>query len=251
MNITPHILPLGPLDAAAVAVLFAAYFGIGWRIEAPVGRPSVSIIMARYRHEWMAQFVIRGHRIFDAAILQNLRDGTAFFASTCLLAIGGLLALVGNPAPLEMAAARLPRADAALASDPLVWQVKLLVPVVFLTSAFLRFVWANRLFGYFSVLIGSVPMPVEEGPAEPTPAARHRATQAARINVRAAVNFNRGLRAIYFALTALAWLLGPWALGGATAITLLLLYSREFRSLSRDILADDPPPLPPKFEQKG
>lgn len=236
------LVAMGLDDAAALAFLLAAWGGVGWRIEHPGKHPSVSVLMARYRHAWMAQMVDRDQRIFDAAILQNLRDGTAFFASTCLIAIGGILALVGNPAPLEEAAARIPRAPDEFASDALIWQVKLLIPVVLLTSGFLRFVWANRLFGYFSVLIGSVPNANGSGKADPE--AQHRATQAAWINVRAAVNFNRGLRAIYFALTSLAWLLGSVPLAAATMLTLALLYSREFRSVSRAVLIENPPPAP-------
>jgi uncharacterized membrane protein len=196
--------------------------------------------MARYRHAWMAELLGRDQRIFDAAILQNLRDGTAFFASTCLIAIGGVLALMGNPAPLERAAAALPRA----AADPLLWQAKLVPAVILLTSGFLRFVWANRLFGYFSVLIGAIPND------RALAIARHRATQAAHLNVRAALNFNRGLRAIYFALASLAWLLGPIPLALAPAATLAMLWSREFRSVSRDVLIADPPPEPPDLRKE-
>jgi uncharacterized membrane protein len=217
-----------------LTALVLAWAAIGWRIERPGRRPSVSVLMARYRHAWMVELLDREQRIFDAAILQNLRDGTAFFASTCLIAIGGVLALMGNPAPLVEVAAALPGAE----GGPLVWQIKLVPTLVLLTSGFLRFVWANRLFGYFSVLIGAIPND------RTAPDARHRATQAAWLNVRAALNFNRGLRAIYFALASLAWLLGPYALGLATLATLLMLWSREFRSTSRDILIADPPPPP-------
>lgn len=241
-DLTGLLRTMGFDDAMAISLLLVAWLAVGWRIEHPGSTPSVSVLMARYRHAWMAQMVNRDQRIFDAAILQNLRDGTAFFASTCLIGIGGLLALVGNPAPLEQAAARLPGEVGSLGGDALIWQMKLLVPVLLLSVAFLRFVWANRLFGYFSVIIGSVPNAGMDPSAEPE--ARHRATQAAWINVRAAVNFNRGLRAIYFALAGLAWLLGAIPLILATLITLATLYSREFRSVSRAVLIEDAPPVP-------
>jgi len=190
--------------------------------------------MSSYRHAWMRELVHREQRIFDAAILQNLRDATAFFASTSLLAVGGVLALAGNPTPLETISAQLPILDGQ-SMGPIIWQTKLLVVALFLTSAFLRFVWANRLFGYFSVLIGAVPNQSQDA------LAHHRAYQAAEISVRAAINFNRGLRAVYFALASLTWLLGPFPLILAVIATTLILWQREFTSVSRKVLADRPP----------
>lgn len=66
--------------------------------------------------------------------------------------------------------------------------------------------------------------------------AYHRATQAAEINVTGARSYNRGLRSVYFALAALGWLLGPWALILTTLITAATLVRREFASQSRDIV---------------
>jgi uncharacterized membrane protein len=236
---TGFSLPAGysALDPVALAMLVAAWLGTGWRIERARGRPSVSVLMARYRHQWLRELALREQRIFDAAILQNLRDGTAFFASTCLIAIGGVLALAGNPQPLLQVAAQLSQAGVT-APAPLVWQTRLLLVLLLLTSAFLRFVWSNRLFGYFSVLIGAVPARHDD------PLLAHRATQAAELNIRAAANFNRGLRAVYFALAALAWLLGPVALMLATLATAAMLWEREFLSKSRALLLDRPPAWP-------
>jgi uncharacterized membrane protein len=56
------------------------------------------------------------------------------------------------------------------------------------------------------------------------------------LNIRAAWNFNRGLRSLYFALSSLAWLLGPIPLLLATALTLWVLWEREFASLPRQII---------------
>ncbi|MEM0937601.1 MAG: DUF599 domain-containing protein [Pseudomonadota bacterium] len=234
MTLPEPLLPFTALDITALLVLLGAWAGVGFRIEHPGHNVSITVLMAQYRHAWMAQLLDREQRIFDAAILQNLRQGTAFFASTCLLSIGGVLALAGNPAPLEEAAARLPGTD----GTALIWQAKLLLTVALLTSGFLRFVWAHRLFGYFSVVIGSIPND------RSAPHAQHRATQAAWLNTRAAINFNRGLRAIYFALASLAWLLGAYALIGASLVTAAILWGREFSSISRNVLIDDAPPRP-------
>lgn len=235
MVITLATIQSAPWDFAALALLVATWIGIGFWIEYPWGgRPSVSVLMARYRYAWMRELVHREQRIFDAALLQNLRDGSAFFASTCLIALGGVLTLVGNPGPLEDIASQVPTAQ----GSPFGVQVKLIPAIVLLTSAFLRFVWANRLFGYFSVLIGSVP--VERG----HPDEHHRATQAAVLNIRAAANFNRGLRAVYFSLASLAWLVGAVPLILAALAAAWTLYEREFLSKPRAVLADRAPPMP-------
>ena len=74
---------------------------VGWFIEhPPKTRPSVTVLMSQKRRDWMEVFIHRDPRIFDAQILASLRQGTSFFASTCILAIGGVLALAKNTDPL-------------------------------------------------------------------------------------------------------------------------------------------------------
>jgi uncharacterized membrane protein len=215
------------LDYAAVLILLISWALIGYLIDnAGDKRPSVSNLMAQYRREWMIQMINRDPRIFDAQILASLRQGTSFFASATMIAIGGCLALLGNTEQLTGIAR-----DLTLESDPnIVWDVKILIILVFLANAFLKFVWSNRLFGYCAVLIASVPNDPEHPEALP------RAKQAGEINITGARSFNRGLRSVYFALASAAWLLGPEALIIATLITCIILFRREFASQSHKIL---------------
>lgn len=230
MRLIDHISLLSFLDWGAAGLIVAAWFIIGWMIEHPSAkRPSVTVLMSERRRDWMKVFVARDPRIFDSQMLIGLRQGTAFFASTCLLAVGGVLALAGNTEPLRGVAAEV--TDTAI--PVLIFQLKLALVALFLTNAFLKFVWSNRIFGYCAVMMGAVPNDPND------PLAYPRAAQAAELNVRAAVNFNRGLRAMYFALAALAWLLGPLALVGATIAVVWLVWSREFSSLPREILLRD------------
>lgn len=216
-----------PLDYAALAYLLLLWAGIGWRVEhASAKKPSTSMIMAGYRQLWMREMVTRQPRIFDAQLLGNLRQGTAFFASTCVIAIGGTLALVGNAEQLAGVAEDITQTNA----PAIVWEIKLLIMGLFLTNAFLKFAWANRLFGYCSVLMAAVPNDIDD------PVAYPRAEQAAQINITAARSFNRGLRSLYFALASAAWLIGSVPLIiGATA-TVVVIWRREFASHSRKIL---------------
>lgn len=222
-----HVLDaFGPLDAAALALVALLWLGSDLLIEHPPRwRPSVSVLMAEFRRDWMRQFVTRQPRIFDATIIDSLRQGTAFFASACIIAIGAGAALVGNPAPLQHVAtdlAPLPVAEGI--------ELRVMLVLLFLADALLKFIWAHRLFGYCSILMAAVP----NDPADPQ--AYHRAGQAAEVNITAARNFNRGLRSVYFALAALAWLIGPVALMIATMLIVLVLLRREFASLSRQIV---------------
>ncbi|PJI85214.1 putative membrane protein [Yoonia maricola] len=230
MQILDHLTLVSPLDWAAAGAIVIVWIVIGWVIEHPSAkRPSVTILMSERRRGWMKVFVTREPRIFDSQILASLRQGTSFFASTCLLAIGGVLALAGNTEPLRGVAAEVTE----MAIPVLIFQLKLGLVALFLTNAFLKFVWANRVFGYCAVMMAAVP----NDPADP--AAYPRAAQAAELNIRAAINFNRGLRAMYFALGALAWLLGPVALMIATIVVVWIVWSREFASLPRRILLEE------------
>ncbi|WP_298495262.1 DUF599 domain-containing protein [uncultured Maritimibacter sp.] len=215
------------LDALAVAMILLAWFSIRWLIEhSPDHRPSMGRVMKDYRREWMTQFVTRTPRIFDASVLSSLRQGTTFFASACMIAIGSGLALLGNTERLDTVAEELIAADA----PRIVWEIKILFVLLFVTSGFLAFVWSHRLFGYNAIVMASVPNDVTD------PTALPRAAKAAEININAARSYNRGLRAVYFAIAALAWLLGPIALIVATVITFVVLWRREFRSNSRSVL---------------
>ncbi len=214
-------------DWLALALMLGLWFSLGWLIEhPPKSRPSVTVLMSQRRSDWMHVFVHREPRIFDSQILASLRQGTSFFASTCIFAIGGVLALIKNTDPLRGVAAEV----AMVVTPALVIQIKLAFVALFLTNAFLKFVWANRVFGYCAVTMAAVP----NDPSDPQ--AHKVAAQAGELNIRAAMNFNRGLRAMYFALGALAWLLGPWALGVATLVVAWVVWSREFASIPRQIL---------------
>ncbi|MCB6179133.1 DUF599 domain-containing protein [Rhodobacter sp. Har01] len=222
------VLALSLPEIAALCGLLFAWLGSGWLIEHPPARyPSVSLLMQEYRRDWMRTFVTRNPRIFDATLIDSLRQGTAFFASASMIAIGGGLALIGNSATVEALAQDLP-----LDTSRIDLSLKLLLPVAILSNALLKFIWAHRLFGYCSILMAAVPNDSSH------PRAFHRAAQAAEINITAAKGFNRGLQSIYFALASAGWLLGPEMLAVTTIAATLVLLRREFRSQSRAVMLD-------------
>ena len=217
---------LTPLDLVALGLLVAVWGLTGYLVEhPPKGRPSVSVIMAQYRRDWMRQFVTRQPRIFDANVIDSLRQGTAFFASASMIAIGGGVALIGNSAQVAGLAQ-----DLTLQAEGVVIEIKIILVVAFLANALLKFIWAHRLFGYCAIMMAAVPNDAND------PQAYVLADHAAEVNITAAKSFNRGLRAIYFALAAIGWLLGGAALIVTVTVAAAVLMRREFASHSRAVM---------------
>jgi uncharacterized membrane protein len=229
---SPFTLPaFTALDIGAVTFLLACSVLIGWVIEhPPASRPSVTMLMAQYRRDWMIQFVTRQPRIFDATVMDSLRQGTAFFASACMITLGGGIAVIGNREGLDMLAA-----DLTLETQGVVLELKLGLVLLFVANALLKFIWAHRLFGYCTIMMAAVPNEPEHADAYT------RAADAAEINITAARSFNRGLRSIYFALGALGWLLGAYGLIITVLVTIAVLLRREFVSASRQIILKQSP----------
>jgi uncharacterized membrane protein len=226
---TPDWIALGCFICAWVAYAIA----LEWT---PLGRRSLNARMDAYREIWMQRMLARNPRIVDTQITASLQNGTAFFASTSLLAIGGALALLrSTDAVLDIVSA-LPF---GIAPTRVQWEAKVLGLVVIFAYAFFKFAWAYRLFNYVAILLGAAP-PVEE---MDTPAARAHARRAAKLIERAGRHFNRGQRAIFFALGYLGWFLGPSALIVATLAVLAVTIRRQFASESlHGLIAEDSAP---------
>ncbi|MEM1383784.1 MAG: DUF599 domain-containing protein [Pseudomonadota bacterium] len=228
----PVLAVLGPMDLVALAVFVAVSWGMGWFIERPnAARPSMSRLIAIYRRRWMHELLRRSNWMFDASLLISLRQGAAFFASGLMIAIGGVVALLGQTQQLVTIAQDIAALETLSA---VAWEAKLLFILVLLVDAFLKFVWSHRLFGYCAVLMGAIP---ENGEPQEASIA---ADRAADLNITASRSFNRGLRRVYFAIASLAWFLGAEAWIAASLLMAAMLYRREFLSASRQALADVP-----------
>ena len=227
MEFFQHLRHFSTLDGIAITVFLVSWIALGLRIEwVGARRKSVSILMETYRREWFQQVIDRENRVFDSTILGSLRTGTTYFASACMIAIGGALTLIHNSDSLINVAQ-----DLSIETDPqAVWELKLILVLFFVTNGFFKFVWAHRLFGYCSVVAASIPNDPKD------PLAKIRASQAAEINITGSRSFTRGMRLIYYALAALAWLAGPVALLLAAFFINSVLIRREFASTSRKIL---------------
>ncbi|HEY0291057.1 MAG TPA: DUF599 domain-containing protein [Hansschlegelia sp.] len=207
------------------AVAIAAFLGT-WILQHVLSeRSSLSLnaVMARRRRTWMGRMAGREARMPDSITMQGLQNGSAFFASTSLLAIGGgLAALRASDQAIEVFAS-LPFGITTTAQ---LYDVKALGFSAIFVYAFFKFVWAYRLFNYCSILIVAAPPPAMAGTTEMDLAVE----RAARMNIEAGRHFNRGLRALFFVLAYLGWFVSPAVLIAASVAVFVVLYRRQFDS---------------------
>lgn len=215
-------------DLLAFAFFVAAWSCYHYAIEYG-SRSGLNVSMAEYRMRWMAEMSRRDNRIVDANIMTSLQNGTAFFASTSLLAIGASATLLRASDDAVKIAADLPFGIAATRT---LWEVKVIGILFIFGYAFFKFAWAYRLFNYAAVLVGATP-------AAGSPDAAERALiagRAGRMGVAAARHFTRGQRAFFLALAYLGWFLSPSALAATTAFVMVVMWSRQFASDAHDAI---------------
>lgn len=227
-------MPLSNADLAALA-----FFLVVWAFHSLAtdgrlfNRVSLSSAMNRQREAWMRTMARRELRMIDTSIMLGLQQGTAFFGSSSLIAIGGCFALIGSSDRVLNVLSDLPLS--ATAARP-VFEIKVIGLILVLAYSFFKFGWSYRLFNYCSILIGAVPVPKDEpGHAEETERAVRRA---ARMNVLAGKHFNAGLRGIFFAIGYLGWFVGPAVFAMTTLFILAVLARRQFFSAARRAVID-------------
>ena len=179
--------------------------------------------MHKYRDVWMMQMLGRETRMVDAQIVAALQNGTAFFASTSLIAIGGALTLLRSTESILEVVAALPF---GIQSTAVQWEAKTIGLAVIFVYAFFKFAWAYRLYNYVAILVGATP-PAKD---KDLPEAKAHAERVGRLCEVAGRHFNRGQRAFFFALGYLGWFISPWLLMIATIAVVFAIYRRQFGS---------------------
>lgn len=215
--------------------LAIAWFGLAWvafsfvsNNHLPIGRVSLTTAMNEHRKRWMQVAARRDLRMIDTAIMAGLQNGTAFFASTTILAIGGCFALLGATEQVLRVADDLP---IPLVADRALFELKVFGLIGIFAYAFFKFGWSYRLFNYSSILFGAIPMKGDvAGDSTELDAA---ASRAAALNILGGKHFNAGLRAIFLSIGYLGWFAGPFVLMGSTTLVILVLLRRQFFSNAR------------------
>ena len=218
------MLGFGWLDLGALAFFTTAWLSYHLAVEfSPARHGGLNVRMNEHRRAWMEQMLLRDNRMVDANIMGSLQNGTAFFASTSLLAIGGVLTLLRSTDEALSAMAELPF---GLTTTRLAWEIKVIGLAVIFVYAFYKFAWSYRIFNYAAILVGAVPR-ADERHREDTKAAVQRA---AAMNIVAGRHFNRGQRAFFFALAYLGWFISAYVFFAGTAACLYVMWRRQFAS---------------------
>jgi uncharacterized membrane protein len=210
------------VDWVAVAVFAASWAGYSWIVDFSRWRErSLTAAMDRQRDVWMQMMLKREVRIVDTAIIAGLQNGTAFFASTSLLAIGAAFALLTTSEQVLSVVRDLPL---GVIPSRAAWEVKALALLAIYAYAFFKFQWSYRLFNYASILIGAVPPAAEQE----TKAARIAIERASRMSVMAGRHFTRGQRAFFFSVGFLGWFASAWLFLLVTLVVVAALALRQF-----------------------
>ena len=221
---------LPALDLAALAYFIIAWIGYAVAVEWGQERHGgLNARMHRYREVWMRRTLGREARMVDMQIMAALQNGTAFFASTTLLAIGGALTLMRSTGEVLAVVATLPF---GIVTTPAQWEAKTMGLIVIFIYAFFKFAWSYRLFNYAAIMLGAMPFASNRD----TPEAECHVLRTTKLFESAGQNFNRGQRAFFFALGYLGWFAGPWELFASTTAVVIVMWRRQFASAAQRAL---------------
>ena len=223
-----EVLPA--VDWLAMVLLFMSWAGYAhFAKRRAQSQPSILAATNRVRRMWMLQTTYREVRVVDGVVIQNLSSSPSFFASTTILIIGGLLAMLGTS---EKASDLVRDIPFAARTSNLVFDMKLLLMLAIFVYSFFRFTWSMRQYTFGALLIAAAPE-AERFAAEGLSREAF-ADRAGRIVGLAAETFNDGVRAYYFSFAAIGWFFSPIVFMVATLCVVYILYQREFHS---DVLA--------------
>ncbi|WNC73933.1 DUF599 domain-containing protein [Thalassotalea psychrophila] len=212
------------VDFIALALFFICWIGYTQfaRVKAK-NTPCLSRVLHQHRILWMRQILDNDVRVSHAALLSNLDRHVAFFASTTLLILAGVLTLFTQVENVNEVLSSIP---IATERNNVAIQVKLSLLGMIFVMAFFQFTWSMRQYGFLNILIGAAPV------AEKTtnPALLDYAKQMGVVQDQAGHAYNYGLRSYYFSLAALSWFFHPLLFITSSLAVVYVLFYREFKS---------------------
>jgi uncharacterized membrane protein len=217
-------------DLTALALFIALWMGYSWITDRArfLDRVSLTRAMSSQRAVWIRNAMHRDLRMIDTQIMAGLQNGTAFFASTSLLALGSCFALLGATEQVFAIFSDLPYFFRGSRAG---FELKVGGLAIIFGYAFFKFGWSYRLFNYCTILLGAMPM---SGDVHKDPAgADLAADKVIRMNILAAKHFNKGLRAIFLSIGYLGWFVSPYLFIITTAGIIVVLIRRQFYSEAR------------------
>jgi uncharacterized membrane protein len=214
-----------PFDILALVWFLTCWFGYNIFVDNFLrSSRGLSARMHLYRVQWMIMALQRDNRVVETNIIQSYQSSISFFASTAIIIIAGLLAMLSSSAT---AIAIIKQIPFATASPKIIWYGKNFLLLYLFIYAFFKLTWALRQLNYCTIMIGALPIIKDPQKVyEYAPSAR----RVAMVATMAVKDMNRGIRAYYFAIAVLAWFLNPLFFILATGWVMVVLYRREFKS---------------------
>lgn len=201
--------------------LFYAVFA-GWLERR---RPSLSIIMGAQRKRWVRNAVRRDTPL-DAILSGNLMSAVSFFASTTVLIILAVIAVLGQiDSVVDAVSVMQPELDITKAAV----ERHIVIFLIMFVMAFMAFTLSLRQFNHFCIMLGAADHADEADQEE--------IFIMAALNTLAARNFNHGIRAYYFAIAMIAWFVSIWAGIVVSVLVFGSILYREFFSAARELVA--------------
>jgi uncharacterized membrane protein len=235
-------MPLSEIMLFGTSIPLLDGLALGWFLVGAVaytaladqiawGKRPMAVVLHDYRLRWMERMLERENRMADVQIVNAYIRSGGLFISTTLLVLAGIVALLGQIEDLRVIIHDISMAQPA---SRRLMEFRVFILILVFVYAFFKFAWCLRQFNYTLVMIGAAPQ------AEQCDATIMAAfpTRAATILSRAQDNFNRGLRSYYFALALLPWFIHPLFLFVTTVWVVLVLYRRDFRSVTLKTLAE-------------
>ncbi|KFB09053.1 MULTISPECIES: DUF599 domain-containing protein [Nitratireductor] len=187
-------------------------------------RPSLSMIMSRHRRRWVENAIHRETPL-DAILSGNLMSSVSFFASTTVLIILALFAVLGQVSSV-VEAVNIIQPESGIGKADV--ERHLILVLIMFVLAFLAFTLSLRQFNHFCIMLGAADHSQASDPEE--------IFVITALNTLGARNFNQGIRAYYFALGMVAWFISPLAAIATTALIFGSILYREFFSSARTLV---------------
>lgn len=219
-------------DIIAVAWLLLCWLGYSRYSEHGSAAENLIGIMARHRERWMIEMLTRENRMVDIQIINSALNNATFFASTTILIVAGLFAVLGA---LENVIDVVRDIPFAVKTSRALWETKVIVMMLIFVHGFFKFAWSMRQFNYCSLIVGAAQNTDDPGEDELA-----YARGGAMVASLADKHFNHGIRTYYFGMATLSWFVHPLALLPSALLVVVVLYRREFRSRTLKALAIGP-----------
>src|SRR3990172_7025043 len=160
INFIINTLPLPWLDMLALTWFALWWAGYVWYTDYHrVQQASLRRETDRFVRDWMARMVERDNRMLDVNVMRNLTRSSQFFASTTMLILGALVALMGYAEKAASVVAELPFTQQV---SERAWELKIVLLLLIFVYAFFKFSWSIRQFGFGSILVGATHKPPED-----------------------------------------------------------------------------------------